>query len=134
MSEEMIEDMSHKDGETERYVAKFFNNLDGYEKDLKKRAEENEKKGGPPLSADSYYRVVVKAVFKTFAAEILVASFFCIAAEACAIGFNTTLIYLIAYIKSDDAPLEEGLIYLGIFAVLMYLSAMMKNHYIMAGA
>lgn len=134
MTEEMIEDMSSKDGETERYVAKFFDHLEGYESDLKKRAEDNEKKGGPPLPEDSYYKCVVKAIFRTFALDILIANFCCVAGEVCAIGFNTSLIYLIAYIKDDGAPIEEGLIYLTVFSVLMYLSAMFKNHYIFAGS
>jgi len=63
-----------------------------------------------------------------------VANLFCIAGELCAIGFTTSLIYLIAYIKDDDAPIEEGIVYLVIFSVLMYFSAMFKNHYIFKGA
>ena len=134
MTEEMIEDMSLDDGETKLLVEKLFSNLAYYEEDLNKRAEANESKGGPPLPADSYYKAVVKAVARTFVRDIFVANLFCIAGELCAIGFTTSLIYLIAYIKDDDAPIEEGIVYLVIFSVLMYLSAMCKNHYIFKGA
>lgn len=62
------------------------------------------------------------------------ASMYCILGETCAIGFTTSLIYLIGYIKDDDGELQDGIMWVSIFSFLMFCSTLFKNHYIFAGS
>ena len=134
MTEAMIEDMTLQDNETEKYVKIFLDLLAKNEADLQKRIEANEKKGGAPLSGDSFYICVRNALFRTFIGEIMLGNLLCVIAETSSIGFTTSLIYLIAYIKDDDAEISTGIIWLCAFSILMLMSTLFKNHYMMAGA
>ena len=77
----------------------------------------------PPWCSETH--VAPEAVFKS--------AFFCFTGEICAIGFTTSLIFLINYIKDEDAPFSEGVLYLVAFGVLMFTSTYCKNNFIWSG-
>ena len=133
MEESFIEDMTMVDGETQASVDLFMNHLEKNEKDLQMRIDKNEKTGGSPLDPDSFYFCVRNAYIKTFGGPVLKSAFYCFIGECCAIGFTTTLIFLINYIKDPDAPFQEGMYYLLAFGGLMFTSVYCKNTFIWTG-
>lgn len=107
--------------------------LEKNELDLQKRIDEIEKNGGKPLDPDSFYYCFRDAYLRTFGFAVFKSAFYCFAGEVCAIGFTTSLINLINYIKDPEAPLEDGVYYLIAFGVLMFLSTYSKNNFIWSG-
>lgn len=79
MKEDMIEDMTFQDGETEKYIQSFYQNL-----------EENKD--------HDWYLKLRNVIIKTFIWDVLGTAFQAFLAEITPIGYTFTLIYLINFI------------------------------------
>ena len=110
-----------------------MNHLKVLEKQLLDKIEIQQKNGGKPLPSDSFYVCVRRAWWLTFRFDLITSAFYSFTGECCAIGFTTSLIFLINFIKNDDAELKEGIIYLMAFGILMFLSVYCKNTFIWTG-
>ena len=53
--------------------------------------------------------------------------------ETFSIGFNAFLLFLIKYLKDDDAPLKEGLICLVVLSFLVCAATFLRNMFFHAG-
>ena len=93
MEEEMIEDMTLEDNETEAYIQRFLENIKSREAAMKDK------------TPGAYYYVIRNAVWATFRKDALTGAFAYFMAETCAIGYTSLLIYLINYLKDEDATL-----------------------------
>ena len=121
MTEEMIEDMTNQDGETEMYIERFLTNI---------KTREEKMAGKTP---EDYYFAVRNSLFMTFRFEILSAAFIYFFGECCAIGYTSFLLFLINYLKDDQGTWSEGIILLVIFGALMVCGSMCKNFYVFYG-
>ena len=121
----MLEDITLQDGETEKDLTHFMNNVEYYEK---RRIE-----GGRPDPENGYYQVVKRAIWTTFKWDILWASFLSFIADLFAIGFTTFIIVLIRFIKAPNTDIWTGVGYSAIFGTLMFLMGICRNQYMFAG-
>jgi ABC-type multidrug transport system fused ATPase/permease subunit len=125
MTEEMLEDMTLEDGDTERLVEGFLRQLEKRVAVLKAREEETGEKG-------NYYYPVRNAIIATFGVEILRTAVYIFFAEVAVIAFTTFLITLIAYLKDSPPEDPEADVYLGVayvfvFATLMLAASLLRN-------
>lgn len=93
MDEEMIEDMTLSDNETEKYIETFLANITVREAAMKGK------------SSLEYYYVVRNSVWATFKKDALIGAFSYFMGETCAIGYTSLLIYLINFLKDETASL-----------------------------
>jgi len=126
MTEEMIEDMTTEQFETENWVQKFLNNL----KKRESAFRENEHKTGVK---GNFYYPVRNAIWDTFGPSICTSALFCTFSECFAIGFTSFLIVLIAFIKDPESKTLTGIGYLCIFSAMMACSSIFRNYYIFHG-
>lgn len=120
MTEDMLEDMTLKDGETEGLVEDFLGHLEKRVALLKAREAETGEAG-------NYYYPVRNAILATFGAEILRTSGFIFLSECLVIAFTTFLITLIGYLKDPEAEVYLGVVYVAVFAVLMLAASLLRN-------
>ena len=120
MTEDMLEDMTLEDGETEKLVQDFLGHLGKRVAVLKAQ----EAKTG---EAGNYYYPVRNAILVTFGAEILRTSAFIFLSECLVIAFTTFLITLIDYLKDPEAEVYLGVIYVVVFAALMLAASLLRN-------
>jgi ABC-type multidrug transport system fused ATPase/permease subunit len=121
MEEEMIEDMTLTDNETEAYIERFLENIRSREAAMTDR------------TPGAYYYVIRNAVWATFRKDALTGAFAYFMGETCAIGYTSLLIYLINFLKDENATLEEGIILIAIFGTLMSIGALFKNFFVFHG-
>jgi ABC-type multidrug transport system fused ATPase/permease subunit len=121
MTEEMIEDMTLTEGETEAYIRNFLENVRVREEALKEKTAEN------------YYYVIRNAIWATFRKDMFIGALSYGMGETCGIGYTSMLIFLINYLKDDDATYVEGVILIAIFATLMMVGALFKNFFVFYG-
>lgn len=95
MKEWMIIDMTEEDGETAKYVDRLLKNI--------KIAEDKYK--NDPREDKSFYIPFRNAVWATFRWEIIKAGFMNFLADCCSIGYTSFLVYLISWIRDDDATI-----------------------------
>jgi len=124
MRDEMIEDMTLSNDETEHSL-KFF------EDNLKRREAENLKLR---RRHRNYYLVVRGAVWDTFGQELMLTSVLYFASEFFGILYTSYLQQLIEFIKDeeDDSSSRSAQL-LAIFGGLMSLQALFRNYYIFKG-
>ena len=123
MKEWMIIDMTEEDGETAKIVERLLKNV--------KIAEEKFKKDTNPDK--NFYIPFRNAVWATFRGEIALAGLMNFLADLCSIGYTSFLVYLIAWIKDDDASVEQGAAYLGIFFGFMCGSTIFRQYFVFYG-
>ena len=121
MTEDMIEDMTLTENETEVYIERFLQNIKIREDAIKEKT---------PLSQ---YYAVRNAVWATFRNDIFIGAFSYFMGETCAIGYTSLLIYLINFLKDDTAPITDGIILIAIFGALMTVGALFKNFFVFQG-
>lgn len=119
MKEDMIEDMTRQDGETERNTKQL---MEGYERNLKKLNAKKEHE-------DNHYYAFRNSLFSTFRGDVAVIALSYMMAEMLAVGFTSFIVYVIRYLKDPDAPLRDGIIYIVIFAVMMLSSSLFRNYF-----
>ena len=116
MTEDMIEDMTTAEGETQMHTRRL---VEHYERNKKafdaKKADPN----------NNYY-AFRNALFSTFRGNILVIALSYLMAETLAVGFTSFIVYLIRYLKDPDATVRDGVIYIAIFALMMASSSLFK--------
>lgn len=118
MTEDMIEDMTLNDKETEEYVQRFLANL-------KLREDAN--------CGRKYYYKLRDAIWDTFKKELFYVSFITLFAESCSVGYTVLLINIIDFIKDEEAPISQGIILVALFGIMMIISSITKNYYIYTG-
>lgn len=126
MTEEMIEDMTKTDGETEAIVKSFEENIKKREVIFRAEEQRTGVKG-------EYYYVLRGAIWDTFGHMFLETACYCFFGETFAIGYTSFLVVLIAFIKNPEAEVLEGIGYLAIFISMMILAALNRNFYISSG-
>ena len=126
MSEEMIEDMNVNDDDTDKMLKKFETCLQKREDDYYRR-----KKAGEDV--EEYYSVFKGAVFDTFLSDFLPISTYYFLSESLGVAYTSFLSEIINFIKKEDGKTSEGLTLVGIFALMMFFNALLKNKYIFEG-
>jgi hypothetical protein len=121
MTEEMIEDMTLQEGETELYIQRFLEHF-------KKREDAMVVK-----NADNYYYAVKNSLWATFRKDVCLCALAYGFGETCAIGYTSFLIIMINYLKDDEASIGQGLLLLVIFGALMSVGAIFKNYFVFYG-
>jgi len=105
MTGEMLEDMRMDDDETNRIIATL-------ELNLKKRFDE----GGENVNA---YDATKMAIWDSFKTEVYKSAGFCYLSELLALGQNSMLILMIAFINDPNIEFQYGVAYVLMFAFLM---------------
>ena len=117
MSEDMLEDITLVDGETQIDLDNFMKNVKLYEKQWVD--------AGKP--ENGFYGVIKSALWTTFKWDILWSSFLSFISDVFAIGFTTFIIVLIKFIKEPDTNVWVGVGYSAVFGALMFAMGMCRN-------
>jgi len=117
MTEDMIEDMCLRDGETDMYTQRLLKNIE-----LQQKKYEQAK----PNRLNNYY-AFRDALWVTFRGDILSVALLYTVSECLSVGFTSFLIYLIKYLRDPDASLREGIIYLVLLSCMIVSSILLKN-------
>ena len=93
MTEAMIEDMTTKDGETDRQTEEFKKKIkDGFDTWSKENP-------GEPDSKAPWYKIVRNAVFSIFGCEFILCAFLILISEGLALAYTYFLVYLISHLQ-----------------------------------
>ena len=115
-----------EDGVAEKLVADL-------EKNLKLRLDAMKALEKKTLKKQDPYMATRDAIWDTFKSHFYYPAFFCYCGELCSIGYNSMLILIIGYITDEDMEVKWGIIYVAIFALLMFMSMYFKNKFIFEG-
>jgi len=122
MEKDMLEDMTAEDGETEatqKVLEAHFDELFNW---YKQRYPNNDEDGG-----ENSYLALRWAIWRTFRWSILRCSAIYFASECCSIGFTSFLMFLVRYIRDDEASTTRGITLVAIFTGIMVLSSCFRN-------
>lgn len=120
MELDFLEDMNIRDSETEEWCSKFLANFAKQEEAALKKAKKTKKKA-------DYGSISFWAAVKTFYGEYFIAAILNLLCEASSVTYIYTLIYLISFLRDDDAELQEGLILAGIFSFFTFSARFFSN-------
>ena len=115
-----------KDGLCEKLV-------EDLERNLKRRLDQMWAVEKKTLKKQDPYLATRKAIWDTFKGYFYYPAFWCYMGEVCSIGYNSMLILLIGYITDDDMEVKWGILYVTIFAFLMFMAAYFRNRFIFEG-
>ena len=122
MTEEMIEDMTLEDDETEKLTNKFIANLKARETAFKEKFKRTGKK-------ESFYYPVRNAIWDTFKWYALANTCIILCTECLAIGYTSFLVVIINFIQkpSEEGDWKQGILLVAIFGAMMAGSSLGKN-------
>jgi ABC-type multidrug transport system fused ATPase/permease subunit len=121
MDIDVLEDMNIKDSETEEWCSKFMANFEKLEgAALRNSRTKNGKK-------PNYGNITWNACVKTFYGEYLLAAILNLLCELSSVTYIYSLIYLIGFLRDDDAELQDGLILAGIFSFFTFSARFFSN-------
>lgn len=123
MKAEFIEDMKLEDDETETFVERFAEHLARRDKEWRDLA-------APGVG---YTKVMRSALWDTFGGMVTLSSILFFIADVCGMCYIAMVLMLTNYLKNPDTFIEEGVLYVAIFALLMFSSAIARNHFYYIG-
>lgn len=126
LSEDMIEDIQDYDGQAEALLLRL---QDCIEKEMN-LAKERAKRSNTPLNG---YVALRNGIWEAMRWQFYKAGLMSLLGECCSIGYTAVLIFMIRFINDDEAEFHMGLIYAGVFSVLMIMSAFFRNRFIYEG-
>ena len=124
MKENMIEDMTEFDGETEQQTRDLLRHM-------KRRREILDSKY-PECKENGYY-ALRNAMFDTYRGTTIYCAFLYFMADGLSVGFTSFLIYVIKYLKDPDAPLSQGMQYAVSLSIMIVFSCIFRNHAYLIG-
>jgi ABC-type bacteriocin/lantibiotic exporter with double-glycine peptidase domain len=127
ITEEMIIDANVTDEATENNTKLFQDTLQTSLEAWLAKNPGKQKEDAP------WQKLLKTALWRIMRADYLLCSFVSLIAECLSVCYTFMLMYIIRYLKDENAEVKEGMILAGGFSFLVLISGLFRNYYIFGG-